>query len=158
MITLRRFKKLADSYGGDLRRWPEGLRAPARALLERSADARRVFARAVDVDDAVAAAVAARNTRTWTAGSADAALERLRSGVAARIRSTAVRRSGSSAWIGASPSRAIPFRRAGWVGLATAASIAVISGLALGILYSPASPSQSLFSLLQPAPLQLLAD
>jgi hypothetical protein len=157
-MTLRRFKKLADSYGGDLKRWPEGVRAQGSALLERSTDARRIFARAADLDEAIAAAGAARNARIWGADRADAALKRLHSSVAARTRSRAVQRNGMLAWIRRSRSQVAPFRRAGWVGLATAASIAVVAGLSLGILYSPAPPSQSLFSSLQPAPFQSLAD
>jgi hypothetical protein len=92
MMTLRRFQKLSDSYGGDLGRWPEGVRAQAKALLERSPDARRIVARAADLDEAVAAASAARKARFWGAdrADADAALERLRVSVAARTRSTGV--------------------------------------------------------------------
>ena len=33
-MTYERFETLADAYGGDLRRWPEGEREAARALLE----------------------------------------------------------------------------------------------------------------------------
>lgn len=159
-MTLRRIQKLSDSYGGDLGRWPEGVRAQAKALLETSPDARRIVARAADLDEAVAAASAARNARFWGAdrADADAALERLRISVAARTRSTGVRVRGQLAGTRESRSGVVPFRRAGWMGLATAASIAVVAGLALGILYSPAGPSQNLFSLLQPAPFQSLAD
>jgi hypothetical protein len=33
MLTLRRFRTMADSYGADLLRWPDGARAEAQALL-----------------------------------------------------------------------------------------------------------------------------
>ena len=33
-MTYERFEHLADAYGGDLRRWPEGEREAARALME----------------------------------------------------------------------------------------------------------------------------
>lgn len=33
MMTLERFSNLTEAYGADLRRWPEGERAPAEALM-----------------------------------------------------------------------------------------------------------------------------
>lgn len=159
MMTLRRFRTLTESYGGDLRRWPEGLRPQARALLEKSGDARRMLARAQDLDDAIAAATAARSARIWSADRADAALERLRSGVAARTAATVVQREGWLAWLRELRPAALGAPRARWVGLTTAASLALVVGLALGMLYSPAAPAPDFFSsLLQPAPFQLLTN
>lgn len=148
MITLRRFRKLADSYGADLQRWPERLRRQARALLAASAEAQDIMARARELDQAIAAAGAARDARIWGGSRADAALQRLHAGVATRIRRPMT---------GSPRARRQP-QRVRWVGLATAAGLAVLAGLALGILYSPSAAPQDLTALLQPAPLQFLTD
>ncbi len=155
MMTLKRFRTLADSYGADLRRWPERLRPQARHLLESSAEAKEIMAGAGELDDAIIAARAARSDGVWSGDRPEAALERLRYSVAARIRPASP----------ATAARATPIRtarnaprRAGWIGLATAASVAVLAGLVLGIRYSPAAPQQDVLALLQPAPVQLLND
>lgn len=154
MMTLRRFRTLADSYGADLQRWPQRLRAPALALLDSSAQARAVMARARELDRTMAAARTVRDARIWGGESADRALRRLHARVSARATPsgpeavTAARHAAGSR----SP------RRAGWIGLATAAGLAVVAGLTLGILYSPSAPPEDLTALLQPAPLQVLTD
>lgn len=157
MMTLRRFRTLADSYGADLQRWPERLRTRARVLLDTSAEARVIMDRAGELDRAIAAARAERDARVWDGGRAAAALPRLRAGVAARIRPPVARGTAAPGAIGSAGARYRP-QRARWVGLAAAAGFAVLAGLALGILYSPAAPPQDLTALLQPAPLQLLTD
>ena len=51
MMSLERFEDLAETYGGDIARWPEGEREAARALL--SAEAERlapVLAAAAELD------------------------------------------------------------------------------------------------------------
>lgn len=156
MMTLRRFRTLADSYGADLQRWPEPLRAQARALLDTSAQAQALMARARELDQAIAAAGAAREARIWVRSRADAALHRLRADVSNRIRQSTSARTPAPG-IDSRAAR-YPHLRAGWVGFATAAGLAVVAGLALGILFSPAAPPQDLTALLQPAPLQLLTD
>lgn len=158
MMTLRRFRILADSYGADLQRWPERQRGQARALLESSAEARSVIARARELDKTIVAAGAARDAQVWTGESANRALHRLQSGVSARTRSAD---SGAAAGAHVMELHARPDsarQRTGWLGLATAAGLAVLAGLALGIFYAPSSPPQDLMALLQPAPLQLLTD
>jgi len=157
MMTLRRFRTLADSYGADLQRWPERQRGQALALLESSAEARSVIARARELDEAIAAASAARDAQVWAGETAGRALRRLQSRVSARTGG----RSGAAGAARVEQLRAARRgspRRAGWFGLATAAGLAVLAGLALGILYSPSSPPQDLTALLQPAPLQLLTE
>lgn len=144
MMTLKRLRILADSYGAELQRWPERLRPQARALLAASMEARAVIAHAQELDEAITSACAERGARLWRGDDGDAALQRLRANVTARTR---VR-----------PASATPPRRARWISLAAAASVAVIAGFVLGILYSPAAPSQDLTALLQPAPLQSLTD
>lgn len=149
MMTLERLRTLADSYGADLQRWPEQLRPQARALLESSAEARDIIATARELDDAIVAASAARSDSIWSADRPEAALARLRNDVAARIRPAAA--------AGAIGLRKVP-RRVGWLSLATAASLAIVAGVALGSRYSPATPQQDVLALLQPAPVQLLND
>jgi hypothetical protein len=165
-MTLRRFRILADRYGAELQRWPERLRPQAQALLQASTEARAIIARARELDEAIAAAGAARDAGIWRGGGADSALQRLRTNVTTRLGAMAVkdaaaapiparaaaRRTDSHSSFGA------PSRRTRWVSLATAASIAVIVGFVIGVLYSPTTPTQELTALLQPAPLQLLAD
>lgn len=157
MMTLRRFRALADSYGADLQRWPEPLRAPARELLATSAQAQGIMARARELDQAIAAAGAARDARIRGGSRADAALHRLRAGVAMRIRRPVDSGVATSEEFGSPLARHRP-HRARWVGLATAAGLAVLAGLALGIFYSPSAPPQDLTALLQAAPLQLLTE
>lgn len=158
MMTLRRFRTLADSYGADLQRWPESLRGQARALLDSSADAQAVMTRARELDEALAAAAAARDGRLWKGESADAAVHRLRQSVSTRLRRP--RPGGAPVFAGNDAHAAARYRprHVGWVGYATAAGIAVVAGLTLGILYSPTAQQPDLTALLQPAPLQLLTD
>lgn len=150
MMTRERFRALADSYGADLQRWPEELRPQAATLLESSPEAREIIATARELDEAIGAAAAAHSDSIWSGDRPEAALARLRNGVAAQIRPTA-----NAA--GAFSARTAP-RRVGWLGLATAASVAALAGLMLGIRYSPVAPQQDLLALLQPAPVQLLND
>jgi hypothetical protein len=158
MMTLRRFRTLADSYGADLQRWPESLRRQARDLLDSSAEAQAVMSRARELDAAVAAATDARDARLWSSGSSDAALRRLRQNVSTRMRRSPP---GGVAAVAGNDARAVNRHRprhVGWVGFATAAGLAVVAGLTLGILYSPTAQQPDLTALLQPAPLQLLTD
>lgn len=158
MMTLRRFRKLADSYGADLQRWPERLRAQALALLAASAEARSVIAQARELDEVITAAAGARRDRLWGGESADRALHRLRARVAERTRVAACAGAGAAPWMESGAARRSRPQRVRWIGFATAAGLAVMAGLALGILYSPSAPPQDLTALLQPAPLQLLTD
>jgi hypothetical protein len=157
MMTLKRFRTLADSYGGDLQRWPERMRPQARALLDTSAEARQIIGRAGKLDEVIAAAEGAHSEHLWSGDRADAVLERLRNRVATRIAPTRP----------ATAIRAVSLlrtplgtpRRVRWIGLATAASVAIVAGLVLGIRYSPAAARQDdLSALLQPSPIQLPAD
>lgn len=158
-MKLKRFRTLADCYGSDLERWPERVRQQARALLDSSAEARQIMAGAKELDDAMAAAQAARSERLWSGDRADAALVRLRNSVAARIapRAPATERARRRIPLLRS-ARGTP-RRARWIGLTAAASVAILAGLVLGIWYSPAAPQQDdLSALMQPSPIQLPSD
>jgi hypothetical protein len=151
-MTLKRFQKLADSYGADLQRWPGRLRPQARTLLESSAQARRIMARAREIDEAIGAAGDARSETLWSGERPEVALVRLRNSVAARI--------GPGSAADEVPIRAARSGpgRVRWIGWAMAASVAILAGVVLGIVYSPAASHQALLALLQPGPIQLLND
>ena len=86
MLTLRRFRTMADSYGADLLRWPDGARAEAQALLNASPAARALLDEARTLDHAIEAAGASEDAVLWELLTGqDAAMARLRSGVEARI-------------------------------------------------------------------------
>jgi hypothetical protein len=157
MLTLKRFKTMTESYGADLLRWPERQRAEAERLLEHSAKARALLADERRLDEALAAVSARQGADQQRNDDQAAALARLRSGVAVRIAATSTR------------SRLSLFERAlsivaprtlftpsGWAGLATAAGVAVLAGLAMGSLYTPPGSSDALFALLQAAPIDNL--
>lgn len=156
MMTLKRFRTLADSYGADLRRWPERLRPQARTLIESSAEAQEIIAGARELDEAITAADSTRSERLWSGDRPEAALVRLRNSVTARIGPPAAAASAADA----APIRAARGApgRVRWIGLATAASVAILAGVVLGIVYSPAASHQDLLALLQPGPIQLLND
>jgi hypothetical protein len=157
MMTLNRFRTLADSYGGDLRRWPERMRPQARALLDTSPEARQIIARARNLDELVAAAEAAHSEHLWSGDRADAPLERLRNRVATRIAPTIPATAIRAASLLRTPLGAP--RRVRWISLATAASVAILAGFVLGIRYSPAAPKRDdLSTLLQASPIQLPTD
>lgn len=50
MMTRQRFEDLADAYGGDLRRWPEGEREAGRALAAADPDAAALLREADRLD------------------------------------------------------------------------------------------------------------
>jgi len=173
MMTLRRFRALTQSYGAELQRWPKEERRAAEELLLSSQDARALIEVEKALDGAIAAASAHEHSQRWSQGAEEAALARLRSGVANRIAEEQVR----------APHRGAPQRPAGaalrqllgWLfeggaelaslrrrrlGLATSGALAIVAGLLVGGMYSPASPPAGgvLTALLQPATLEILAD
>lgn len=158
MLTLKQFAAMLDSYGADPQRWPENLRAEAQALLDRSDEARRTLADAVALDDALRSAAAREEAELWQPGDQDAALARLRSGVAARIASTSYQRpQRGSAWT-LFDMRWVFSPRLAWVGVGASGSLAVVVGLLIGSAYSMPSTSDNLMTMLQPDPIQILAD
>ncbi|MCQ9156856.1 hypothetical protein [Acidomonas methanolica] len=88
MLTLKRFKTLADAYGASLARWPAAVQKEARVLAETSIAARAILdeQRCVDafIDQALEAEAQAYASQA-SQEDADAALARLRAGVAGRI-------------------------------------------------------------------------
>jgi len=107
-MTLERFTRLLDAYGGRIERWPEAERLAARALLGRSADAR---ARA-----AVAEQLDALLDRISTPAPSDALVARVLATVPARA---AVRRPPARRWprvmVGATGGLAIAASLALWL-------------------------------------------
>lgn len=151
MMTLKRFRALARSYGAELQRWPPEERGAARELLDSSEEARALLEQERSLDEIIGAAAASEQ---------DAALARLRSAVAARIASSEAQAkpAGWLGWLFGSASGVAPVRMRR-LGLATSAAFAVIAGLLVGGLYGPApAPVGALSALLQPATLELLAD
>jgi hypothetical protein len=160
MMTLKRFAALADSYGADLARWPDGVRGEAEAMLRTSAEARARLDEARTLDEAIAAAQA-EDDALWGPVEQAAALARLRSGVEARIASSGGGRSMNrnlTGWagVGGALVLALPLR---WIGLATGGGLVVMAGVLIGALYTaaPAEPG-GLMAMLQPAPIHMLTD
>jgi hypothetical protein len=161
MLTLKRFAALAESYGGDLRRWPDDTRGEAQALLNVSPQARSIIDDAQKLDSAIEAAGLHEDHQLLPPGEQEAALARLRTGVTARI---AAAEAGTSAnrqsrlmlmmvALAGSP-------QPRWAaGMATAAALAILAGLWLGGIGATASATDTVLSLLQrPPSIQILAD
>jgi len=159
MLSLRRFTSLAKSYGADLERWPEEIQADARALLQASAEARAIHAAARDEDLAIGAARHREERALWHPGEQDAALARLRSGVAARIASTPATRPdrAGSRW-SLPPVRDWVLLHLGSLGLATSGGVALMAGLLIGSLSGAAPAPTSVLAAFQVTPLHILAD
>lgn len=157
MLTIRQFGEMADSYGSDLRRWPEEVRAEASLLVEGSAEARRILEDARRLDRVIEA-----GAEVYDAAEQGAALARLRSMTAARI--PAIRdREPFAEW----QNRAFVFwqelqtvivLRRGWIGMAAGGSVAVAMGLMVGLSYAPASTADNFQAMLQPAPINIMAE
>jgi hypothetical protein len=151
MLKISRFEELTAAYGADLERWPEELRSEAQALLAVSDRARAALAEARTLDEAIKAARARDDARTWKLGEHHAALARLRAGVAARVEiptgsaARALLRYKSSKTSGGNARRS----HLRWVGIAALCTAAVVCGVLIGARYAPPARSASLFSVLQ---------
>jgi hypothetical protein len=159
MMTLDQFKVLVDSYGGRIERWPTLTRQDALDLLTHSAAARAALEDAQDLDDAIARAGEAQDSRNWPPGEAGAALARLRARVAARI---AAPDPALNSWRTKprSPLANLLMRplQPGWGGLLTGGVLAVAAGLVVGLLYTSTPPPGNVLLLLEPTPLQIFSD
>ena len=154
MLTFRQFRKAIDSYGGNLRRWPEPLRGEAKALLDTSAEARSLFAEAQRLDQLIEAASMHEDAMLWRRGADDAALARLRSGVTARLESPAHRQPMALLrWM--PPTIVHRLRRMPIIafGMATGSSAAVAAGFLIGFLRAAAPAQHGVLALLQFSPL-----
>jgi len=154
MLTIRRFRVLAESYGADLQRWPQRSRAAAERLLTVSAQARRVFSEARILDAAI---LEASTQNQVSPAEQCAALERLKSAVAIRLATSNAQRPHPSVfgWMPrwfrevATPRR---FK------LASGVCAVLVAGLVIGSLYTGAPATRSVLTFLQPDPLQLFED
>jgi hypothetical protein len=161
MLTLQRFRTMAESYGADLRRWPEPVRGDARALLSASPQARAILDDATIVDDVIGTA-SAREQRVAeiASGGEEAMLARLRLGVQARITAAAAHRPAwrHSVWTRAWRADWAPASQLCWLGLATCGGLAVAAGLVFGAMTASPPASDPLLSMLLPDPIHMLAD
>ena len=152
MLTLRRFKALTRSYGADLRRWPEATRADAKALLASSPLARALHDEARTLDDAFETAnLGAR--AAFPRDAQEAALARVRAGVAARIARPRPEAGPRRAWSRIRRGAGDP----AWAGM-MAGGIAIVAGLMVGTLFTTEPEAENLMSILQPAPIYTLAE
>jgi hypothetical protein len=156
MMTPSRFGALARSYGADLRRWPEGLRAEAEALLKDSFEARALFDEARALDDALSAAQAYADNGHAQRAVQDVALIRLRLGVDARIAALSAR--GQRTPIRAEAGWWRDFLRPRWWGLATSGGLAVVAGLYIGAVDVPAASPDFMQMMLQPDPITIFTE
>ena len=157
MMPLSRFAALADSYGGDIGRWPAIFRDEARALAAASAQARARLAEAARLDAALVAG-SRRDLETLLPPEAeDAAVARLRRGVAGRIAATSLATTAPRAgWLARLADRLPGLPRL--AGLATAGGAVVMAGLLVGALTVAQPDGDALVSLMQPTPLAVFIE
>jgi hypothetical protein len=165
MMPLSRFAALADSYGGDIGRWPAIFRDEARALAAVSAQARTRLAEAARLDAALLAGSRRDLETILPPGTEDAALERLRRGVAGRIAGPALAPAPRAAWLARLADRLPILPRlsdladlAKLAGLATAGGAVVMAGLLVGALTVAQPDGDTLVSLMQPTPLAVFIE
>lgn len=155
MMRMRRFRALLASYGAEPGLWPEAKRPGAEALLAFSAKARALAEAERTVDLALHAAARRTEARPPPDEGEDAALARLRSGIAARIAPLAAP---------ARPGRVgLPLRLAAAGGavlsgrhlaFGAVASVSVLAGLSIGMLEAvPQAGAPGIAVLLQAAPI-----
>ena len=153
MMRMRRFRALLASYGAEPGLWPDAERPAAEALLASSAEARALAEAERTIDLVLHAAARRTETKPPPDEGEDAALARLRSGIAARITPLAAP---------ARPSRVgIPLRLAAGgavlsgrhLAFGALASISVLAGLSIGALEAvPQAGAPGIAVLLQAAP------
>lgn len=151
-MTIRRFRRRLASYGADLRRWPGDERAAAAALLASSDEARALAERERRLDHALRAA-AARTTSVPPAGDGpNAALARLRAGVAARVASPGPTANRRPAPFG------VPGFRSGVLqgrhcAFGALAMLSILAGFSVGILAAAPPAAPAIAVLLQAEPI-----
>ncbi|HVY17841.1 MAG TPA: hypothetical protein VHB27_21660 [Rhodopila sp.] len=159
MLSLKRFTSLANSYGADPARWPAETRADAQALIAASAEARAVLSAARAEDVMIGAARRREEAMLWRPGEQDAALARLRSGVADRIAASPSPRPGQArhGW-GMVSDGSLLRMQLGWFGLAASGGFAVAAGLLIGSLFSAAPNPTDLLAVFQATPIHIIVD
>jgi hypothetical protein len=110
------------------------------------------------LDDLIETTHAREESLLWKPGEQDAALERLRSGVAARIAALPVRPHATNRWGEWFRGEVAPVRLR-WLGLATGGACAIICGLLIGGRYESAPTAPGVLNqMLRPAVLEILPD
>lgn len=148
MLTLRRFRAMAECYGADLRRWPTKAYTDALALLEAEPRARAILDAERRLDGAIETAGKRIDATFLHPGENAAAVARLRDSVALSIAA----RSTSQWW----QWTLWPYLR--WFGMASGGGLAIGAGLVIGTLYAATPEADTLLTMLQPSPLHVLAD
>jgi hypothetical protein len=161
MMTIKRFKSLTDSYGGDFRRWPEEARAEAQRLIESSPQARVLLKEASRLDEAIDSAHSARDEALKSINGEVAGFKRLRTRIMSQIPSArqTSRRGWRLGWMrsdlfgggGASPLRRL--------GVASGCVAAVVMGLLIGWGHDSKPPRQiDLIAVLEGASLRAVTS
>ena len=158
-MTLKRFKSLADSYGGKLGRWPEESRRDAEALLSSSEEARRILDEARMIDETIG--VARDHATSHAANAPDSeALARLRAAVARRLEVAPPRQRPNPLleWLLISTGAEAFGNRRRWVGMATCSAVLIVAGVLTGLRYTPPSTPDNVLSMLRPVPMQIFSE
>lgn len=157
MLRFRRFKRLASSYGAELDRWPDTERAMARTLVATMPESLRFLEESRALEEALRSAKIAQDSKLWALGEQDAALIRLRAGVAGHISSTHGERRRlplatdtlQTTWVPAMGPVLY------WqVGTVTSGGLAVMMGLWMGWMLATPSAPASILATLMTAPIQ----
>jgi hypothetical protein len=160
-MKMTRFQALVLSYGAQLQRWPDSERSEAEALLAVSAQARRILDEAQVLDQALEYASDKWTSEGWQAEEQDAALANLRSGVASRIAhppyARQVRVQADTSTLQTWVLRARALCHGGW-GLATSGALAVAIGIFVGWMQAPGPEPVNVISMLESAPIHMLAQ
>jgi hypothetical protein len=160
-MKMTRFQALVLSYGAQLQRWPDSERSEAEALLAVSAQARRIVDEALVLDKALEYASDKWTSEGWQAEEQDAALANLRSVVASRIArppyARQVRAQPETSTLQGWVLLARALRHGGW-GLATSGALAVAIGIFVGWMQAPQPEPVNVISMLESAPIRMLAQ
>ena len=157
MMTLNRFKTLADSYGAEFERWPAEWRQDAESLLGTSAEAQQIFAAAAETD-AMLLSIREAEAALWSEPEEAASLARLRAGVADAIARQGMVRTPRKPWRGLAPLHggvAAVQAHLSWLVWATSGGAAIASGLLIGSLSGQSGLPDCVLSLMQTAPLHV---
>jgi hypothetical protein len=163
-MKLKQFTDMAQSYGGDLARWPLAQQEDARRLLAISSEAASILAEARRLDNAIGAASRHEVRAFADPAGHNAALARLRAGVDARITAASMARRRRPGWAGAGILGWAPRALCGGtrgLGLATSGAFAVMAGLVLGMMLVSPPPSKgpqpgtSVLTAIEPEPIQM---
>ena len=156
MLTIKRFKALADSYGGRLERWPAEVRGEAEMLLNSSPQARQILSEASALDEAMEAARRQDDESRWAPGQSDAALARLRAGVSTRLAMSSARAKPRNriGWNLSDRMSWLFFPKLGPIAMAMGCGCTVLAGLFIGFMDAPVQ--SNFLTMLQPDVLQVV--